>query len=79
MTLRGRPNTRRTTNAVNQSSLGQTPYRVHVPGFVAHEDIGLGDVLKRATSAVGLKPCAGCLRRAAMLNRWLLFSRSRTK
>lgn len=50
------------------------PHRVRLPGFVSDEDIGLGDVLKRATYAVGIKPCGGCERRAAALNRWMVFS-----
>lgn len=48
--------------------------RIRLPGFVVDHDVGLGDVIKRATSAVGLKPCGGCERRAAALNRWLVFS-----
>ena len=52
-------------------------YRVRLPGFITEEDIGLGDVIKRATSAVGIKPCASCARRAAMLNRWMVFSGKR--
>ena len=51
------------------------PYRVRLPGFITDEDVGLGDVIKRATSAVGIKPCGGCARRAATLNRWMSFSR----
>jgi hypothetical protein len=47
---------------------------MRMPGFVSDHDIGLGDVIKRATSALGLKPCGGCERRAAALNRWLVFS-----
>ena len=51
------------------------PYhRVRLPGFITDEDIGLGDVIKRATSAVGIRPCDDCARRAALLNRWLVFS-----
>jgi hypothetical protein len=50
------------------------PYRVRLPGFITDEDIGLGDVLKRATFALGVKPCSGCERRASALNRWLVFS-----
>ncbi len=52
----------------------QRPYRVRLPGFISHEDVGLGDVIKRATSAAGIRPCGGCARRAAVLNRWLTFS-----
>lgn len=51
------------------------PHRVHLPGFLVDEDIGLGDVIKRATYAVGIKPCGGCEKRAAALNRWMVFSR----
>jgi len=53
------------------------PYRVRLPRAIADEDVGLGDVLKRATSAIGIKPCGGCERRAAALNRWLVFSGGR--
>jgi hypothetical protein len=51
------------------------PYRVRLPGFVSDEQIGLGDVVKRITYAAGIKPCAGCGRRAAALNRWMVFTR----
>lgn len=50
------------------------PHRVRLPGFVTDEDIGLGDTIKRATSTVGIRPCGGCNRRAAALNRWMVFS-----
>ena len=50
------------------------PYRVRLPGFINDQDVGLGDVIKRAASAVGIKPCGGCARRAAMLNRWMVVS-----
>jgi hypothetical protein len=51
------------------------PHRVRLPGFLIEEEIGLGDVIKRATYAMGIKPCAGCERRAAALNRWMTFKR----
>jgi hypothetical protein len=53
------------------------PHRVRLPGFIGDKDIGLGDVIKRATYAVGIKPCGGCARRAAALNRWMIFSGKR--
>ena len=34
-----------------------------------------GDVVQRVTYAVGIKPCGGCERRAAALNRWMVFRR----
>ncbi len=53
------------------------PYRVRLPGFILDEDVGLGDVIKRATSAGGFRLCCGCERRAAVLNRWLVLSGGR--
>jgi len=56
----------------------KTPrYRVSLPGFISDKEVGLGDVIKRATYAVGIKPCGGCARRAATLNRWMTFSGKR--
>ena len=51
------------------------PYRVRLPGIVKDEDVGLGDVVKRVTYSVGLRPCSGCNQRAAALNRWMVFKR----
>jgi len=47
---------------------------VRLPGFLNEKDIGMGDVIKRATSYVGIKPCRGCEARAAALNRRFVFS-----
>jgi hypothetical protein len=52
-----------------------TPHRVRLPGFINDEEIGLGDVIKRATSYLGIQPCGGCEHRAAVLNRWMVFTR----
>ncbi len=43
------------------------------------DDIGLGDVIKRFTSAMGMKPCGGCERRAAALNRHIVLTGRRNK
>ena len=51
------------------------PYRVKLPGFVADEAVGLGDVVQRMTYAIGVKLCGGCEGRAAALNRWMVFTR----
>jgi hypothetical protein len=51
------------------------PYRMRLPGFLIEEEIGLGDAIKRATYAMGIKPCTGCEGRAAVMNRWMVFSR----
>jgi hypothetical protein len=53
------------------------PFRLRLPGFIRDEDVGLGDLIKRATYVVGIKPCGGCERRAAALNRWMVFSGKR--
>jgi hypothetical protein len=50
------------------------PYRVSLPGFVSDEEVGLGEVIKRATSSVGIRPCGGCGQRAVALNQWLVLS-----
>ena len=50
------------------------PHRVRLPGFLVEEEIGLGDAIKRVTYAIGIKPCSGCQRRAAALNRWMRIS-----
>ena len=50
------------------------PHRVHLPGFITDEEIGLGDVVKRATSYFRIQPCGSCEHRAAALNRWLVFT-----
>lgn len=52
----------------------QKPHQVRLPGFVADESVGLGDVVKRATSRAGIKPCGGCAERAHRLNSWFVFT-----
>jgi hypothetical protein len=51
------------------------PYQVRLPGFITGEEVGLGDVVKRVTYAMGIKPCGGCERRAAAMNRRMVFTR----
>jgi hypothetical protein len=51
------------------------PHQVRLPGFLIDEKIGLGDVVKRITYSMGLKPCGGCEKRGSSLNRWMHFSR----
>jgi hypothetical protein len=46
-------------------------HRVRLPHFIVHTPTGAGQVVKRMTSAVGVKPCAGCEQRAARLDGWL--------
>ncbi|MGW2306144.1 hypothetical protein [Streptomyces sp. NPDC001809] len=51
----------------------RTPVRVRLPGFV-DDEVGLGDLVKRVTHVAISRPCHGCERRAATLNRWLILT-----
>jgi len=51
-----------------QPQPSREPRRVRLPGFVRDEGVGLGDVIKRATTLLGIRPCRGCAQRAAQLN-----------
>ena len=53
------------------------PFVVRLPGFVADEQIGLGDAVRRVTTKMGLRTCGGCERRAATLNHWIVFAGQR--
>ena len=55
------------------------PRGLRLPGFVNDEDVGLGDAIKQVTGAIGIRPCGSCERRAAALNRLLVFSARRPK
>lgn len=53
----------------------QARHVVRLPGFLPEDqEVGLGDVVKRATSLAGIKPCSGCAQRAGTMNRWLTFT-----
>jgi hypothetical protein len=56
-------------------------HRVRIPGFAAHDDaeIGLGDAVARVTTAMGIRPCGGCGRRAEALNRWMTIGGGRER
>lgn len=51
----------------------KTIIRIRVPVAMTN-DVGLGDAIKHLTAAMGIKPCEGCERRAAFLNRHFVFS-----
>jgi hypothetical protein len=59
----------------NVRQQGSGSREVRLPGFILHEEIALGDLIKRATSTVGIRPCGACAERAARLNRRIVFSR----
>lgn len=57
----------------HQPSRPSPAHRVHIPGFNSETEVGLGDVVKRATARVGIRPCGPCRERAASLNNWMVF------
>jgi len=70
---------RRTGRTTRARAASRDSYRVRLPGFISNEDVGLGDIIKRITYTFGVSPCGGCERRAATLNRWLVFSGRRPR
>ena len=70
------PEQEKASESKAEQSRERGPYRVRLPGFVsAEQEVGLGDAITRAAYRVGIRPCAGCGRRAATLNRWVVFKR----
>jgi hypothetical protein len=61
-------------DAASKDGKTSEPRKVRLPGFTGEEEVGLGDAIKRTSSAIGIRTCGGCERRAAALNRWLAFS-----
>ena len=67
--------TKASKNNIPSAKRKASPHRLRLPGFINDEEVGLGDVIKRATSYLGITPCGGCEHRAAVLNRWMVFTR----
>lgn len=61
------------SESLEQETSESPRYQVRLPGFITDDEIGLGEVIKRATSSIGIQPCGGCAERAARLNRWMVF------
>jgi hypothetical protein len=55
------------------------PYVVKLPGFINNDDIGLGRLVSTITSRAGVKACDGCIRRANLLDAWIVISSRRRK
>lgn len=51
----------------------QGQLQIPIPWMREGEQVGAGDVVKRATQAVGIQPCGGCQRRRRALNRRIVF------
>jgi hypothetical protein len=69
-----------TSSEASTDDKPQPAHRVRLPGFVGPgEDVGLGDVIKRTTSLVGVKPCVACDQRRRAVNGWLVFNSGRRR
>jgi hypothetical protein len=68
-------NEREEENGSYAAKSERQPFRMRLPGFILDEDIGLGDAIERVTYTIGIRPSSdcGCERRAAVLNRWVVF------
>jgi hypothetical protein len=66
---------RKKADRTHKDSPQRQPLQIHLPGFITEKEAGLGDVVKRITYSVGIKPCSGCEKRAAAMNQWIRFSR----
>jgi len=53
------------------------PLRVPIPGL--RQTVGLGQGVKRLTSALGIRPCGGCQRRARTLDRFIVMTPPRPR
>jgi len=53
------------------------PLRVPIPGL--KQTVGLGQGVKRLTSALGIRPCGGCQRRARTLDRFIVMTPPRSR
>jgi len=60
-----------------ESEPAATRPALRLPLLSGGAEIGLGDVIKRATTVLGGRPCPGCERRAQYLNRVRFTSRKR--
>jgi len=52
---------------------------IRLPGLIKEDVVGVGDIIKRVTAAVGIPPCGGCVQRARALNRTLAVSGCKRK
>lgn len=53
------------------------PIRIPVPGM--RQSAGLGQTIKKVTSALGIRPCGGCEQRARALDRRVVLGPQKKK
>lgn len=58
-------------DALRRMLKGEQAATLHVPGIEG----GAGDIIKRLTERIGVKPCASCEQRRQFLNRRLRFEK----
>ena len=56
-----------------ESPVGGARFVARLPRFVVDQEIGSGNVVKKVTRFLGVRPCAPCERRAQRLNRLVAF------
>ncbi len=61
--------------ANNEKAEESEPVHIRLPGLITEDEVGLGTLLKRVTSAAGIAPCDDCETRAAALDRLIVFTR----
>jgi len=44
------------TKKTESAPTSDQPHRIRLPGFIVDEDVGLGDVIKRAATPLGSRP-----------------------
>jgi hypothetical protein len=60
-----------TVGGLGQARGMKAPFRVEVPPL--RNQVGLGELLSRLISSIGIRPCASCARRSAQLDAAVTF------
>lgn len=55
------------------------PQPIRIPVPMLKQSIGLGQTVKRMTSALGIRTCGGCQRRAQALDRRIVLTPPRSR
>ena len=58
---------------MSSDDTGNKSFEPRLPPPIDTDVHGLGDVIKRVTTALGFHPCGGCEQRAELLNRLVPF------
>ena len=82
MSIPGFPEVFKTMNSTEEESKAgesSVPFVIHLPGFIKDDVVGLGEIIKRATAAIGIPSCDSCGRRARLLSRFVAVSGSKRR